>query len=71
MTKITKNEGFINLLKSKMAFTEFENLNISLGISKKMCTVLLRDPGKINTSCLLKIMELANLNFEDIKQYLK
>ena len=71
MTKIIKNEAFVNLLKSKMSFNEFENLNEILGISKKMLTILLREPKKMKATCLFKILELANLNIDEIKEYLK
>jgi len=51
--------SFEDFLKNSLTVTDFENVHLRLRISKKMFTIILREPSKIKTQQLIILSRLT------------
>lgn len=72
MNKTVNNEGtnLETFLKDVLTYNDFESIHTRLGISKKMLTVILKDPKKLDVSLLIKLSQLIHQPIESITQFI-
>lgn len=72
MNKTKKNSkaSFETFLKGTLSYSDFDALHTKLGVSKKMCTILLREPNKLHLKQILKLSELTKEPVEKLSEYI-
>lgn len=69
-TANNKAINFDNFLVSTLTKGIYDSLHIKLGISKKMLTVLKREPKRLNAMYIQIIMELTGKSFDELKPFI-
>lgn len=68
---VSKQQVTFNLFLSKHMINEkFINLHLELNVSKKMITAIYKQPSKLTSGQLYKLIELTGLTLEDFKPYI-
>ena len=63
--------GLENYLKINLSWEDYENLHVKLGLSKKMLTLLLRDPKKLPCEVLMDLAAIAGKPINEFSDFLK
>jgi hypothetical protein len=72
MEKLKENRhiSFETFLKSSLTVIEYEQIPISLGLSKKMFTIILREPGKLGLTQIKRLSEIIKKPIESITDFI-
>lgn len=72
MNKRSDNEetGLEAFLKDALTYNDFKSIHTRLGISKKMCTAILRDPKKLDIIHLMKLSQMTHQPLECITKFI-
>jgi hypothetical protein len=66
LLQTTQTINLRNLLNSKLTVEQNENLHKELGVSKKLLTLLIREPARFKTYELKKLSELLRISIDEI-----
>ena len=66
LSQTTQTINLRNLLNSKLTVEQNGNLHNELGVSKKLLTLLIREPARFKTYQLKKLSELIGISIDEI-----
>ena len=67
---VRENTSFELFLKNSITAIEFEQLSETLGVSKRMLTILFREPNKLSIQQLIRLSKLMGKSMDEFKPFL-